>query len=102
MNVHQNKLYFPYAGKPNQVVIIVVAYYIPSKSEVRDGQVYGWVIYFEAQLQQCIPSQQDDINKTLMKMADEVVGKTKEQGKPIVDKYKTTPPPKFAELAGDP
>jgi hypothetical protein len=55
------------------------------------------VIYFE-----CIPSQQDDINKTLMKMADEVVGKTKEQGKPIVDKYKTTPPPKFAELAGDP
>jgi hypothetical protein len=29
MNVHQNKLYFPNAVKPNQVVIIVVVWKNP-------------------------------------------------------------------------
>ena len=45
---------------------------------------------------------QDEINDTLMKMADELHGKTKSEGNPIVEKYKAAVPTKIKDLSGDP
>ena len=45
---------------------------------------------------------QDEISSTLMKMADEINGKTAEEALGIVKKYRDNRPAKFADLASDP